>query len=1126
MADVVATLGLRVDSNGAIRAVRQFGDAADRTARQASLLERSVVALAGGFGAYQAIQWARQTLALADAYTNLRSKLGLVSGGLDDLNRAQGALFAVSQATRTGLEGNVALYASLARSTRDLGLTQSQLVDITRTVAQSFLVTGASAAETNSAVRQLSQAFASGVLRGDEFNSLSESAPRLQQALAQSLGVTIGQLRAMSEQGKLTSQVLAQGILMGGAGVGADAAQVALTVGGAYTQLRNAMLLFVGSVDQANGSSRAIAEALSLLAGNIGTIVQLLTAAAAVMATRWVTGLLEGHRATLTLADSVLRGNSVMLSSVEAQRGAAAAALQRAHAQEAASAMTVTALRAEQAQMLTNRALARESLATSSVRLAQPRVAESGAPSYLPFVGKAQAQDQREVIAALAARTAAQQTLSQVQVRGVAAEVELRAALAAQATANNAALAAGVRRIAVLEATTLASRAAAAATGALSTAMAFLGGPIGVAILAATLLYSQLDKLVEVYSRLRYGVTEQTDAERAATDAALETAHARKAAADATNAAGDAAAKRAAKHREELRDRDIEIAKQNALNAAFGKSALTLALITNEYDARAERAKNAIDHTAAETAALNKRTEAMRREKDEAARLEAGREVREATASNAERERSARQEYDLVGLTTKAAGLLRNEHEAINAEIAARRTLQGDALDAQLRAIANERMWKDATVERLEVLRKGMDAGEPFIRALKDMQRHVSSFFADIFTKGITSFRDLFTRIKDMFLQLVADMVAASVVKKLAGVVAGLLGNIVPKTALGADGKTIAGAGGQGMAMAGAGLAGLGVGYGVGQSLYSTSHGTAGNYARGAIGGAASGAAAGFMIAGPAGAAVGAVAGLVGGILGIGSASKAAAKAMAEAQENVRLSTEALRASVRGDTLGAAIAQVNADREQRRRAIEDAYQGGGSGSDQVRRRNAALAEMNALENQRIAQLREEYALMQTRRAEDLQVRLLTAQGRDSEARALALQLAQQREREDLVKSFGASIDPAEAATLALLDQVQAQEALAAATNKANGAALNMVSGYRLQAQIFGAMSTRDPSGANPGWAGAGRIPSRSTSTTPAGGGDLTVQVMVPNGTVLGDLVLKDFRRRKDRGDAGFTSVLS
>jgi hypothetical protein len=247
--------------------------------------------------------------------------------------------------------------------------------------------------------------------------------------------------------------------------------------------------------------------------------------------------------------------------------------------------------------------------------------------------------------------------------------------------------------------------------------------------------------------------------------------------------------------------------------------------------------------------------------------------------------------------------------------------------------------------------------------------------------------------------------------------------------------------------LGGAALSGGMAGFSVGQQVYSSSHGGFGNTARGALGGAAAGALAGSAF-GPVGTAVGAVTGLIGGIIGIGSASKEAAKAMAEAVKNVTLSMDSLRATVKNDTLGQAIAAVEADRAARAKQIEDAWSGGGAGSDRVLWRTQQHKELNALEDERIRQLREEYAITQKRAYEDLQVRSLAAQGRSREAEALRLQLAQQREMEQYVK------DKADPATIALLAQVQAQEKLAAATNRATTSALNFVEGYNIVAEAF------------------------------------------------------------------------
>lgn len=440
--------------------------------------------------------------------------------------------------------------------------------------------------------------------------------------------------------------------------------------------------------------------------------------------------------------------------------------------------------------------------------------------------------------------------------------------------------------------------------------------------------------------------------------------------------------------------------------------------------------------------------------------------------------RLAKQAVEVAALEGRAQDMARISYEETNKAIQAQRELKGALLDETLKAIHTEAALKRQAVNVTA------DA-----KYAKDLQ--------EIWTKGV-----------EEVVRATSDGIAA-----MLSSVGALFQNMLARMAQ--DGQT-----NKRMEMGAAAISGGLAGFQTGQQLYSTSHGAAGNYARGAIGGAASGAAAGFMVAGPVGAAVGAMAGFVGGIIGVGAAAKAAAKAMAEAQKQVAFAMADLRATVGRDSVAQGIAQIEADREQRRKAIEEAYSGGGSGSEQVRKRLAALAEMNALENARIAQLREEYALMQQRAAEDLQVRLLTAQGRSSEAKALALQLAQQREREDLVKSFGDTIDPTEAATLALLDQVQAQEKLATATNAASSAALNMVQGYKLQAQIFAASSARASGTGMSSYSGP------ASGGPSVLGGDLTVQVMLPNGSVLGTTVLKDFKRRKDRGDAELGSLLS
>lgn len=344
----VKTLKLVLDSSAARRGADEYAQAVQRVQNSSTAAAQSTTrlatafegvqqkmqsagrAIATAFAALKLAQYTRETLGLADAYTNLHSRLALVTASAASLSRVQGQLFTASQQTRTGLESNVALYASLARSTKQLGFNESQLVGITRTVAQSFIISGASVSETNAAVRQLGQAMASGVLRGDEFNSIAENAPRLQQAVAASLGVTIGKLREMAQEGKITTSVLATALQKFGPEIAAEFQRMPITVGGAMVQVRNALLLSVGAVDSMSGASSRLAESISSFASSLagaGTSVRV-----------YATEIRSAATSLAALAAAFL---AVKLGSVAATAGVAAFAVLAPHIQAVGAAFAV-----------------------------------------------------------------------------------------------------------------------------------------------------------------------------------------------------------------------------------------------------------------------------------------------------------------------------------------------------------------------------------------------------------------------------------------------------------------------------------------------------------------------------------------------------------------------------------------------------------------------------------------------------------------------------------------------------------------------------------------------------------------------------------------------------------------
>jgi tape measure domain-containing protein len=143
----------------------------------------------------------REIIQMGDAWKSAENQLRLVTSSAQNLVETQKRLMGVSNETRTGFEATANLYTRLTRATSEMGLSQRELVGITTTINQSFAVSGATAAEAAAAITQLSQGLAAGALRGDEFNSVAEQAPGIMRAIADSLGMTNGELRKFAQTG-------------------------------------------------------------------------------------------------------------------------------------------------------------------------------------------------------------------------------------------------------------------------------------------------------------------------------------------------------------------------------------------------------------------------------------------------------------------------------------------------------------------------------------------------------------------------------------------------------------------------------------------------------------------------------------------------------------------------------------------------------------------------------------------------------------------------------------------------------------------------------------------------------------------------------------------------------------
>ncbi|EIU3852640.1 tape measure protein [Pseudomonas aeruginosa] len=217
----------------------------------------------------------RELVTVADQYKNLQARLKLAVTSQEEFNRADAALFDIAQRNRAPLAETVTLYARLAPSVQALGRSQADVLAATDAIGQAVSLSGASSEAAAGALMQLGQAFASGQLRGEEFNSVVEQTPRLAQAIADGMGVPLGSLRALAQEGKITSAAVLDALLNQRERLAEEYASLPDTVAGAFTRLKNAFQRAFGERDASSGLTAGLAQAIQLVAKHLELLIHL-----------------------------------------------------------------------------------------------------------------------------------------------------------------------------------------------------------------------------------------------------------------------------------------------------------------------------------------------------------------------------------------------------------------------------------------------------------------------------------------------------------------------------------------------------------------------------------------------------------------------------------------------------------------------------------------------------------------------------------------------------------------------------------------------------------------------------------------------------------------------------------
>jgi len=269
---ITTQVGIKLSLDGASQAeasLRRVSGGLDGIGQSAASIKQALGGLAGAFAGVVSV---REFVQAADAVTQLQNNLRLATGSAQAAGAAYEQLFAIAQRSRTNFAELGNTFASIARASESLGLSQRALLSLTETIGNAVTVSGASAQASQAALMQLGQGLASGTLRGEELNSILEQTPRLAKALADGLGVSTGALRKLGEQGKLTAEAVVQALQSQQAKLAEEVQTSVTTVGQAFTQLQNAATVMAGTIDKASGSSNLLATSIQAVAASLGDI--------------------------------------------------------------------------------------------------------------------------------------------------------------------------------------------------------------------------------------------------------------------------------------------------------------------------------------------------------------------------------------------------------------------------------------------------------------------------------------------------------------------------------------------------------------------------------------------------------------------------------------------------------------------------------------------------------------------------------------------------------------------------------------------------------------------------------------------------------------------------------------
>lgn len=246
--------------------LNSIGSEAKKAEKSASQLSGAFTTLKTAMAAVAGSMIVREFVQISDEMSLMNSRLKKATDSMAEFAAQQKALHAIARDTHADIKETIDLYAKLAPALKNIGKSTEDTNNMVSSFTKALQLGGASAEEAAAAIKQFGQAMGSGALRGDEFNSIAEASPTLLRYMAEGLGVNVGKLRELGSEGKLTAEALSSAFEKVKNRIDSDFAQMPVTVGKAFTDLRTEINLIVGNINEVSGATQTISGAITSFA--------------------------------------------------------------------------------------------------------------------------------------------------------------------------------------------------------------------------------------------------------------------------------------------------------------------------------------------------------------------------------------------------------------------------------------------------------------------------------------------------------------------------------------------------------------------------------------------------------------------------------------------------------------------------------------------------------------------------------------------------------------------------------------------------------------------------------------------------------------------------------------------